>query len=60
MIDPVVAPDGHTWGRAAITEWVREHGTSPLSRERFKDGANTRFIQNFTLRRMIDNAYEKA
>ena len=31
--DPVVAEDGHTYEREAITKWISEHGTSPLTRE---------------------------
>ncbi|UJR20784.1 hypothetical protein I4U23_023897 [Adineta vaga] len=31
--DPVIATDGHTYERKAITQWIRQHGTSPLTRE---------------------------
>jgi len=31
--DPVIAKDGHVYEREAITQWVFEHGTSPLTRE---------------------------
>lgn len=31
--DPVVAGDGHVYEREAITQWILEHGTSPLTRE---------------------------
>lgn len=31
--DPVITPDGHTYERQAIEQWVREHGTSPMTRE---------------------------
>jgi len=31
MRDPVVAADGHTYEREAITRWLSEHGTSPLT-----------------------------
>ncbi|CAF0968915.1 unnamed protein product [Adineta ricciae] len=31
--DPVVAQDGHAYEREAITKWILEHGTSPLTRE---------------------------
>ena len=30
MIDPVNAPDGYTYERAAISKWIKEKGTSPL------------------------------
>ncbi|CAF1067499.1 unnamed protein product [Rotaria sordida] len=31
--DPVLAPDGHTYGRHAIEQWIRSHGTSPITRQ---------------------------
>jgi len=31
--DPVIAEDGHTYERTAITNWIRRNGTSPLTRE---------------------------
>lgn len=31
--DPVIAGDGHVYEREAITSWIREHGTSRLTRE---------------------------
>jgi hypothetical protein len=31
--DPVVAADGHTYERAAIVQWITEHGTSPITRQ---------------------------
>ena len=34
MKDPVVAADGHTYERAAISRWLRESDTSPLTGER--------------------------
>lgn len=33
MLDPVLASDGHTYERSAITEWLRVHATSPMTRE---------------------------
>jgi len=33
MKDPVIASDGRTYERAAITEWLANHSTSPLTRE---------------------------
>ncbi|CAF1459470.1 unnamed protein product [Rotaria sordida] len=29
--DPVLAQDGHTYERNAIEEWIRRHGTSPMT-----------------------------
>lgn len=31
--DPVIAKDGRTYEREAITKWILEHGTSPFTRE---------------------------
>ncbi|CAF4149729.1 unnamed protein product, partial [Adineta steineri] len=31
--DPVTAADGHTYERQAIVRWIKEHGTSPLTRQ---------------------------
>ena len=33
MKDPVIASDGRTYERSAITEWLANHSTSPLTRE---------------------------
>ena len=33
MIDPVLGSDGRSYERSAITEWLRTHNTSPLTRE---------------------------
>lgn len=30
--DPVIAEDGNTYERAAITEWLAKNSTSPISR----------------------------
>merc|ERR1719343_1263956 len=34
MVDPVIASDGHTYDRHAITEWLRTHDTSPTTNMR--------------------------
>jgi len=31
--DPVLAQDGHTYEKEAIEQWIRKHGTSPLTRQ---------------------------
>jgi hypothetical protein len=31
--DPVLAGDGHVYERIAIVQWIKQHGTSPLTRE---------------------------
>ncbi len=30
MTDPVVDPDGHSYERSAIENWLKEHSTSPI------------------------------
>lgn len=32
LIDPVMAPDGHTYEKAAIVSWLQRHTTSPKTR----------------------------
>ena len=32
MEDPVIAEDGYTYERSAITRWINDNGTSPLTR----------------------------
>ncbi len=31
--DPVIAEDGNTYERKAITEWITRHGTSPITKK---------------------------
>ncbi len=31
--DPVLAEDGYTYEREAITRWINEHGTSPRTKK---------------------------
>jgi hypothetical protein len=33
MVDPVIAEDGQTYEREAITTWLAGHGTSPITRK---------------------------
>jgi len=33
FVDPVIAEDGHTYERSAITDWIQRNSTSPLTRE---------------------------
>jgi len=33
MNEPVMDPEGNTYEKCAIEEWIRLHGTSPLSRK---------------------------
>ena len=32
MIDPAIDREGNTYEREAITEWIKLHGTSPITR----------------------------
>lgn len=38
FVDPVLAPDGHTYERSAIEAWLKTNGTSPISGEPMADG----------------------
>lgn len=47
--DPVVASDGHTYERKAITEWLGKAQTSPITRENI----STTLFQNFKVKQML-------
>ena len=47
--DPVVASDGHTYERKAITEWLGKAQTSPITRENI----STTLFQNFKVKQII-------
>ena len=32
MVDPVIDPEGNTYGRAAIMRWLSENNASPITR----------------------------
>lgn len=32
FVDPVIADDGHTYERKAITDWLKKNSISPLTR----------------------------
>jgi len=50
MIDPVLGSDGRSYERSAITEWLRTHNTSPLTREVMTAGT---LKPNYALRSLI-------
>eukprot|EP00672_Neobodo_designis_P027696 CAMPEP_0174853662 /NCGR_PEP_ID=MMETSP1114-20130205/29385_1 /TAXON_ID=312471 /ORGANISM="Neobodo designis, Strain CCAP 1951/1" /LENGTH=850 /DNA_ID=CAMNT_0016088323 /DNA_START=39 /DNA_END=2591 /DNA_ORIENTATION=+ len=52
MTDPVIGTDGNTYERAHIVAWLREHGTSPLTRERMDAAA---LVPNRNLRDAIES-----
>lgn len=53
MSDPVVAADGHSYERAAITEWIRKRGGRALSPLTGEQLSHLELIPNLTLRAVI-------
>ena len=51
MDDPVVAADGHTYNRADIEKWLKEHDTSPLNHEPLE---HKMLVPNMAIRRQIN------
>jgi U-box domain len=51
MVDPVLGSDGRTYERSAITEWLRTHTTSPITREPMTAAS---LVPNYALRSMIE------
>ncbi len=51
MDDPVVAADGHTYNRADIERWLKQHETSPLTNEPLE---HKMLIPNMAMRRQIN------
>src|ERR1700722_19151793 len=49
--DPVIAQDGHTYERKAITDWLQQNGSSPITQESM-DVSTLR--TNHVVRKMID------
>ena len=37
MVDPVITWDGHTYEHTAITRWLAEHSTSPITGQTLPD-----------------------
>ena len=56
MNDPVIASDGQTYERSAITEWLSSHTTSPMTREPMSVSS---LQPNSTLKRLIQNFQKK-
>ena len=54
--DPVVAMDGHTYERSAITKWFASHGTSPKTNEEL---TRKKLVPNHALRAMIIEWHEQ-
>ena len=51
MKDPVVAPDGHSYERAAIVSWLEIHGTSPMTRQPMSVNS---LVRNLNLKQQIE------
>ena len=51
MADPMVAPDGNSYERSAIEQWLQQHGTSPISRQPMQTG---QLIPNRSLKDAIE------
>ncbi len=50
MQDPVIAADGHSYERDAMTTWLQHHHTSPVTGQLLK---HTRLISNLAVKCMI-------
>jgi hypothetical protein len=51
MSDPVQGPDGHSYERQAIVDWLSNHGTSPLTR---KPMTAEQLVENRNLKDLIE------
>ena len=56
MVDPVICADGHSYERAAITQWLSSHATSPKTNAQLE---HTNLIPNHTLRGSIEQFREQ-
>jgi len=56
MRDPVIAQDGHSYERSAITEWFLNNNTSPKTNLRL---ASTHLVTNIALRNTIQEYFAK-
>lgn len=64
MTQPVVAPDGFTYEEDSIRDWLKKHGTSPMTQVslvRDSQGNKTKIIltPNFTLKSLIAEFKQK-
>jgi hypothetical protein len=51
MTDPVIGSDGRTYERAAITAWLKDHKTSPITREPMSPSS---LKSNYAVKAMTD------
>jgi len=56
MLDPVIDKEGNSYERAAIMEWLRNHNTSPVTRNPLSQDDLT---ENRALKNAIHEYYEK-
>ena len=56
MVDPVICADGHSYERAAISQWLSSHATSPKTNAQLE---HTNLIPNHTLRGSIEQFREQ-
>ena len=56
MRDPVIAEDGHSYERSAITEWFKHNNTSPKTNLRL---ISTHLVANIALRNTIQEYFAK-
>jgi hypothetical protein len=56
MEDPVIMEDGHTYERFAIHKYLKENGTSPVTKEKI---ISMKLTPNHTIRKLIQNYKEK-
>lgn len=52
MVDPVIAPDGHSYERAMLERWLQVNRTSPLTQQPVPVGAT--LVRNHALRKAIE------
>jgi hypothetical protein len=52
MEDPVIAPDGNTYERTYIEEWIRTNQSSPITKEPMDP--SQRLHPNFALKFLIE------
>lgn len=50
--DPVLADDGNTYERDAITQWIIRHGTSPRTKKTLR---LNQLIPNNTIKNSVEN-----
>ncbi|KAL0051192.1 hypothetical protein WJX82_003439 [Trebouxia sp. C0006] len=52
FLNPVIAADGHTYEKAAITEWLQEHQSSPVTGETL---LHRRLLPNTLIKQAVAN-----